>query len=40
MIAIPYLDQDRYIYPDIELMTDYVEEGAVTDLVEEQGVEL
>ena len=38
--TIPYVDQDRYIYPDIELMTDYVEEGAVTDLVEEQGVEL
>ena len=38
--TIPYVDQDRYIYPDIELMTDYVEEGAVIDIVEEHGVEL
>ena len=38
--SIPYVDQDRYIYPDIELMTDFVEEGSVIDLVEEQGVEL
>lgn len=38
--TIPYVDQDRYIYPDIELMTDYVKEGSVIDLVEEQGVSL
>ena len=38
--TIPYVDQDRYIYPDIELMTDYVEEGIISDLVEEQGIEL
>ena len=38
--SIPYVDQDRYIYPDIELMTDYVEEGAVIHIVEGQGVEL
>lgn len=38
--SIPYVDQDRYIYPDIELMTDYVKEGSVIDLVEKQGVEL
>ena len=38
--SIPYVDQDRYIYPDIELMTEFAEEGAVIDIVEEQGVEL
>ena len=38
--SIPYVDQDRYIYPDIELMTDFVEEGSVVDLVEEKGIEL
>lgn len=38
--AIPYVDQDRYLYPDIELMTDYVEEGSVVDLVEGKGIEL
>ena len=38
--SIPYVDQDRYIYPDIELMTGYVEEGAVTDLVEGKGIQL
>ena len=38
--SIPYVDQDRYIYPDIELMTDYVEEGIITDLVEDHEIEL
>ena len=38
--TIPYVGQDRYIYPDIELMTEYVEEGTVADLVEGKGVEL
>lgn len=38
--TIPYVDQDRYIYPDIELMTEYVEEGSVVDIIEKQGIEL
>ena len=38
--SIPYVDQDRYIYPDIELMTDFVEEGTIIDLVERHGVAL
>ena len=38
--TIPYVDEDRYIYPDIELMTDYVEEGTIVDLVEGYGIEL
>jgi len=35
---IPYLDQDRYLYPDIERMTEKVREGEVVDLVEQAGV--
>jgi histidine ammonia-lyase len=38
--SIPYVDQDRYIYPDIELMTDFVKEGSVIDLVEKHGIDL